>query len=339
MKSKIKLPQIIISLFMLSLFVLAVFLKMNIPEFVSGSFVKFVMNGVLVLAMIPMINAGVGMNFGLPVGIVEGLLGMCMAIKLRVTGIFGFITAILLSIIPAVVFGMLYAKILNMVKGKEDIAAIFIGYSFIPIMNFVWTVIPFSNREMLYPVGGEGLRPKISLENYFGNVLNELFVVKIGEIVIPLGLLGVYAIICLLIHFFFKTKYGTVMLAVGENEKFCRLSGIKINKVRTTAIVLSTVIGAVGICVYAQTYGFVELYNAPLSHTFPAVSVILIGGCIGKRATIFHAILGTYLYQTIYLLSAPIANAILIPQMSEIVRMIITNGIILYAFLKQKRRK
>ena len=339
MKSKIKLPQIIISLFMLSLFVLAGFLKMNIPELVSGSFVKFVMNGVLVLAMIPMINAGVGMNFGLPVGIVAGLLGMCMAIQLRVTGIFGFITAILLSIIPAVVFGMLYAKILNMVKGKEDIAAIFIGYSFIPIMNFVWTVIPFSNREMLYPVGGEGLRPKISLENYFGNVLNELFVVKIGEIVIPLGLLGVYAIICLLIHFFFKTKYGTVMLAVGENEKFCQLSGIKINKVRTTAIVLSTVIGAVGICVYAQTYGFVELYNAPLSHTFPAVSVILIGGCIGKRATIFHAILGTYLYQTIYLMSAPIANAILIPQMSEIVRMIITNGIILYAFLKQKRRK
>ena len=339
MKSKIKLPQIIISLFMLSLFVLAGFLKMNIPELVSGSFVKFVMNGVLVLAMIPMINAGVGMNFGLPVGIVAGLLGMCMAIQLRVTGIFGFITAILLSIIPAVVFGMLYAKILNMVKGKEDIAAIFIGYSFIPIMNFVWTVIPFSNREMLYPVGGEGLRPKISLENYFGNVLNELFVVKIGEIVIPLGLLGVYAIICLLIHFFFKTKYGTVMLAVGENEKFCQLSGIKINKVRTTAIVLSTVIGAVGICVYAQTYGFVELYNAPLSHTFLAVSVILIGGCIGKRATIFHAILGTYLYQTIYLLSAPIANAILIPQMSEIVRMIITNGIILYAFLKQKRRK
>ena len=339
MKSKIKLPQIIISLFMLSLFVLAGFLKMNIPELVSGSFVKFVMNGVLVLAMIPMINAGVGMNFGLPVGIVAGLLGMCMAIQLRVTGIFGFITAILLSIIPAVVFGMLYAKILNMVKGKEDIAAIFIGYSFIPIMNFVWTVIPFSNREMLYPVGGEGLRPKISLENYFGNVLNELFVVKIGEIVIPLGLLGVYAIICLLIHFFFKTKFGTVMLAVGENEKFCQLSGIKINKVRTTAIVLSTVIGAVGICVYAQTYGFVELYNAPLSHTFPAVSVILIGGCIGKRATIFHAILGTYLYQTIYLLSAPIANAILIPQMSEIVRMIITNGIILYAFLKQKRRK
>lgn len=339
MNSRVKLPQIIITVFMLLLFVMAGALDMNIPDLISDSFVKFVMNGVLVLAMIPMINAGVGMNFGLPVGITAGLLGMCMAIQMRLTGFTGFLAAIAMSVIPAIVFGAGYAWILNKVKGKEDIAAIFIGYSFIPIMNFVWTVIPFSNREMLYPVGGVGIRPKISLENYFGNVLDKMGTVKLGSIVIPLGLLGFYAVICLLIYWFFKTRYGTVMLAVGENEKFCQLSGIKINKVRTTAIILSTIIGAAGICVYAQSYGFVELYNAPLSHSFPAVSAILIGGCIGKRAGIFHAVLGTYLYQTIYLLSAPIANAILIPQMSEIVRMIITNGIILYAFLKQGRRK
>ena len=339
MTNRLKLPQIIIASFMLLLFVMAGFLKMDIPELIGDSFTKFVMNGVLVLAMIPMINAGAGMNFGLPVGIVAGLLGMCMAIQFRMTGIFGFLGAVLLSVPPAVILGFFYAKILNMVKGKEDIAAIFIGYSFIPIMNFVWTVIPFTNREMLYPVGGEGLRPKISLEHYFGQVLDKLCTVKIGGISIPLGLIGFYALIALLIYGFFKTKYGTVMLAVGENERFCQLSGIKINRVRTTAIILSTVIGAVGICVYAQSYGFVELYNAPLSHSFPAVSAILIGGCIGRRAGIFHAVLGTYLYQTIYLLSAPIANAILIPQMSEIVRMIITNGIILYAFLKQERRK
>ena len=152
MTNRSKLPQIIIASFMLLLFVMAGFLKMDIPELIGDSFTKFVMNGVLVLAMIPMINAGAGMNFGLPVGIVAGLLGMCMAIQFRMTGIFGFLGAVLLSVPPAVILGFFYAKILNMVKGKEDIAAIFIGYSFIPIMNFVWTVIPFTNREMLYPV-------------------------------------------------------------------------------------------------------------------------------------------------------------------------------------------
>ena len=100
MDSRIKLPQIIITVFMAALFVLAGFLGMDIPELISGSFTKFVMNGVLVLAMIPMINAGVGMNFGLPVGIVAGLLGMCVAIQLRMTGIAGFLGAVVLSVFP-----------------------------------------------------------------------------------------------------------------------------------------------------------------------------------------------------------------------------------------------
>lgn len=336
-KNRLGAPQIIIGLFMIALFIVAGGLKMNIPDLLSQSFTKFVMNGVMVLAMIPMINAGVGMNFGLPVGIVSGLIGMCCAIQLRLTGVTGFLGAILFSIPIAIAFGYVYAIILNQVKGKEDIAAIFIGYSLIPLMDFFWTVAPFTNREMLYPIGGSGLRPKISLENYFANVLESIGSISVAGIVVPLGMLGFYAIIAVLIYLFFKTKYGTVMLAVGENEKFCQLSGVKIKRVRIMAIILSTIIGAIGICVYAQSYGFVELYESPKSFAFPAVSAILIGGCIGKRAGVFQAILGTYLYQTIYLLSAPIANIILIPQMSEIIRMIITNGIILYAFLKQER--
>lgn len=334
---RLGVPQIIIGSFMIVLFLVAGGLDMNISDLISASFTKFVMNGVMVLAMIPMINAGVGMNFGLPVGIVSGLIGMCCAIQLRLTGLTGLLGAILFSIPIAIVFGYLYALILNQVKGKEDIAAIFIGYSLIPLMDFFWTVAPFTNREMLYPIGGSGLRPKISLENYFANVLEKAGSVTVAGVVIPLGLLGFYACIALLVYLFFKTKYGTVMLAVGENETFCQLSGVKIKRVRTMAIILSTIIGAIGICVYAQSYGFVELYESPKSFAFPAVSAILIGGCIGKRAGVFQAVLGTYLYQTIYLLSAPIANIILIPQMSEIIRMIITNGIILYAFLKQER--
>ncbi|WP_265589413.1 hypothetical protein [Terrisporobacter mayombei] len=41
------------------------------------------MNGVLVLAMIPMINSGVGMNFCLSIGIIAGLIGMCISIQFR----------------------------------------------------------------------------------------------------------------------------------------------------------------------------------------------------------------------------------------------------------------
>lgn len=336
---KTKWSQIIIAGFLVFLFVLAAILDMDILKIINLSFVKFAMNGVLVLSLIPMINTGIGMNFGLPVGIVSGLIGMCIIVNMRLTGIFGFISACAVTTPIAVVFGYIYGIILNRVKGREDIAAIFIGFSFIPLMNYFWTLVPFTNRQMLYPIGGVGLRPKIGLAPYFEKILDNFCVLDIGGLSIPLGLLGSYAILCIGISLLFKVKLGKAMIAVGENENFSRLSGIDIKKVRHTAVIISNVIAGIGICVYAQSYGFLELYDSPLSLTFPTVSAILIGGSTGKRSTIFEAVLGTYMYQTIYLLSVPIANLLLLPQLSEILRMLVTNSIILYALLKQQRRK
>lgn len=127
------------------------------------------------------------------------------------------------------------------------------------------------------------------------------------------------------------------MSAIADNETFVNLSGVDINQCRTYAIVFSTVLAAVGMCVYSQSYGFIELYNGPFMMAFPAVSAILIGGASKKRTTVFfHALIGAYLYQTtFFLLSVPVANALFMPEMAEIIRMIITNAIILYAFLHE----
>ena len=60
-----------------------------------------------------------------------------------------------------------------------------------------------------------------------------------------------------------------------------------------------------------------------------------IGFSIKNRAGIFNVILGTILYQSIMTFTLPIANVIM-PEgsLSEIVRIIIQNGIILYALTK-----
>ena len=39
----------------------------------------------------------------------------------------------------------------------------------------------------------------------------------------------------------------------------------------------------------------------------------------------------------VFLLSVPVANTLLVPELAEIVRMIITNSIILFAFLWQRK--
>lgn len=332
-KMKIGIPQLIIIAYLTMLAVCISFTDISAVDVINDSLVKWCMNGVLVLSLVPMINIGAGRNFGLPVGICAGLVGMCIAIELRLSGWSGLAVSMLVGSIVAVLFGVIYAAVLNRLKKNEEIIGTFVGFSFIPIMNVFWTIAPFSNRQMLYPIGGKGLRPKISLNEYFGGVLDNSLRISMGEISIPLGLILFLLVLCIIVHLFFKTRIGNEMFAVAENESFAKLSGINISRYRTIAIVLSTVLAAIGICVYSQSYGFVELYNGPFMMAFPAVSAILIGGATSGKASVLHVLFGTYLYQTTFLLSVPVANELLIPEMAEVMRMIVTNGIILYAFL------
>lgn len=327
------IPQLFIVLFLFLMGVLAIHLDIPMDRIISDALVRLVMNGVLVLSLVPMLRAGIGINFGLPVGIVAGLLGLCLSVNFRFEGLTGLTAGMLFSVPFAVVLGLVYAAVLNRVKGKEEITATFVGFSFVPLMNFFWTVAPFSNPVMLWPIGGKGLRPVIGLKQYFEKALNHFWMIEIFGVRVPIGMILFFAGLCLLMALFFKTRYGRAFTAVGENEQFSRLAGINIFRIRAAAVVLSTMIAAFGICVYAQSYGFIELYDAPLMMAFPAASAILVGGSLGRHTHIFHVIVGTFLFQTTYLISGPIANALMIPEVAEILRMIITNSIILYALL------
>jgi len=336
---KLGMPQLIVIVYLIILAVSLKYIGVSYIDMINESLIKWVMNGVLVLSLIPMINVGAGRNFGLPIGISAGLIGMCIALEFRLEGWLGFGISILAGSIIAVLFGYIYSIILNRLNGNEEIVGTFAGFSFIPIMNIFWTLAPFTNRQMLYPVGGQGLRPKINLDGYFDGILDNFFKINIGNLVIPAGLILFFMALCLIVYLFQKTRMGIAMSCVSENEAFVKLSGIDINKYRTIAIIFSNVLAAIGIIVYSQSYGFIHLYDGPFMMAFPAVSAILIGGASKNKASVFHVLLGTYLYQTTFLLSVPVANALLIPEMSEIIRMIVTNGIILYAFLYEGVRR
>lgn len=105
--------------------------------------------------------------------------------------------------------------------------------------------------------------------------------------------------------------------------------------------VLSTICGAIGIVIYAQGIGMYQLYTAPRNMAFPAIAAILVGGATLKKANIWHVIIGVVLYQAI-LTIAPVVSAQLIDDgssLSEIARVIICNGVILYALTKIDGRK
>ena len=332
------IPQLGIALFLLVMMGAAIWLHLPLPWIMSDALVRLAMNGVLALSLIPMLKAGIGINFGLPVAIVAGLLGMCLAVNWRLDGWPGFTTALLLSTLCALCLGSVYGAILNRVRGREEITAAFIGFSFIPLTNFFWATAPFTNPTMLWPIGGRGMRPTIGLKSSFAKILNSWLPLEIGSLVIPLGLLLFFLLCCLVVHLLFRTLLGRAIIAVGENEEYARLSGIDVERMRLIATVMSTVLGAIGICVYAQSYGFIELYDAPMMMAFPAASAVLLGGAAIGRANVLHVIIGTSLFHTMYVLSGPLANELLVPQLTEILRLLMTTGVILFALLHQGGR-
>ena len=80
------LPRMIIAVFLLVLFIAAPFVGADFWTQVTNLFNRFSWNAVLVLAMVPMVHSGCGLNFGLPVGIIAGLLGATLSIEWGFTG-------------------------------------------------------------------------------------------------------------------------------------------------------------------------------------------------------------------------------------------------------------
>ena len=69
MIQKMGLPRLIILAFLLLLTVTAVFQRQDLATLTSDVLVRFGMNLVMSLAMVPAVLSGTGMNFGLPVGL------------------------------------------------------------------------------------------------------------------------------------------------------------------------------------------------------------------------------------------------------------------------------
>jgi simple sugar transport system permease protein len=329
-------PRIIIFFFLVGLFIMAPFVRVRLDASISDVLNRFGQNAIMVLAMVPMIQSGCGLNFGLALGLVSGLLGATLSLQLELHGMLGFLGAIVLAAPFSIVFGWFYAKLLNKVKGEEMTIAMYVGFSFIMFMCIMWLVLPYTNPTMVWGYAGKGLRTTISVENYWLHILNDFLAIKIGEFfVFPTGLLLFVALFAFLMWLFLRTKTGTAMTAVGSNPDFARASGVDVDKMRTISVIISTFLGAVGIIVYEQSFGFIQLYTAPSPMVFPAVAAILIGGASINKASMVNVLVGTILFQGLLTMTPSVINSLLQTDMSEVIRIIVSNGMILYALTRK----
>ena len=329
------LPRLIIGGFLLLLFIAAPFVGADFWMQVTNTINRFSWNAIMVLAMVPMVHSGCGLNFGLPVGIIAGLLGATISIECGFHGFTSFIMAMLIATPFAIVFGILYGWLLNKIKGGEMMIATYVGFSAVSFMCMMWLLLPFHSPNMVWGLAGKGLRTTISLEGYYDKALASILQINIGKLSIPTGTLLFFAFLAYLMWAFLHTKTGTAMTAVGSNPTFAKAAGINIDRIRMLSVVMSTWLAAIGILVYEQGFGFVQLYMAPFYMAMPAVSSILIGGASVNKASITNVIIGTFLFQGIVTMTPTVMNSMIHMDMSEVIRVIVSNGMILYALTRK----
>ena len=330
--------RIIIGLFLLSLFIAGPIFGIPTDTSINDVLVRFGMNAIMVLAMVPMIQSGCGLNFGIPVGLVAGMLGAVMSLEFNLTGMTGILVAFAIAIVFAAIFGFGYGLLLNKVKGDEMIIATYVGYSFVFFMNIMWIILPFRNPASAQSFKGAGLRVTISVQDYWIHVMSDFLSIKVTDnFTIPTGMFLFFALMSFLVWGFFRTKIGTAITAVGSNPEYARAAGINVDRMRTVSVVLSTILAAIGMIVYEQSFGFIQMFSAPMAFVFPSVAAVLLGGASVNKASIPNVIIGTILFQGIVTMTPSVINSAISIDVSEIIRIIVSYGMILYALTRKVR--
>lgn len=327
-------------------FILLSFLGLTLsgmrPTFVLNEvIIRFIRDGVMVLALIIPINAGMGLNFAVVVGAMCAQVGLVLAVDLQLTGFTGLLFISTIGITLSLIIGALIGLCLNRVKGKEMITTIIIGFLATSIYQFIFmvgygTIIQPHNQEMMLS-RGIGIRNMIDLQG-FRNILDSLWLIHLGEIELPLFMILLVLCFAGIVHYISKTRLGQQFSAVGYCFEKAEMVGINTNQVRIKAIILSTVLACCGHIIYIQNIGMLNVYTAHFNSDIFSCAALLAGGATIFRARISHALVGILLFHTLFIVSPQAGqNVFGNPALGEYFRSFVAYGTIAFALMMNMR--
>ncbi len=146
---------------------------------------------------------------------------------------------------------------------------------------------------------------------------------------IPMGTWLVIGALCWFLYYLSKTKLGQDLRSVGQDRHVAAVSGIPVDRVRIIAIIFSTVFAAWGHIIFLQNMGAFSTYGSYEQVGLYATAAILIGGATVTKATIGQALLGVFLFHTLFIVS-PAAGRQLFgdAQIGEYFRVFVAYGVI-----------
>ena len=167
------------------------------------------------------------------------------------------------------------------------------------------------------------------------------------EIKIPLVTWILILGLCLFNYIIMRTRLGQKFRAVGQSQTVANASGINVDRVRLIAIMISTVLAGWGQILFMQSDGIgtFQTYAAHEQVGLYAGAAILVGGASIDRATNTQALIGTFLFHSLFITAQSAAtNLFGDSAVGEYFRAFLSYGVIavaliMYAWRSARQRK
>lgn len=268
--------------------------------------IRFIRDGVLVLALLVPIAAGMGINFAVTIGAISAQIGLLIVIIIQKPGLNGFFLAVFISVLIAVGLGYLIGIALNRVKGWEMIATFIIGFLAHGIYQFIFlagygTVIKPINKEILLSIG-IGIRNMVDLAPY-RNLMDEICKVQIGSIELPLFMILLVLCFCAAMAYLMNTRLGQHFKVVGADRHKAEALGFNVDRIRIQAMIISTVMACLGQLIFLQNMGMLNVYTAHKNSDIFSAAALLAGGATIKEARVRNVLLGIFLFHSLFIVS------------------------------------
>ena len=303
---------------------------------------RMVRSTFLVLSLIIPILAGMGINFGIPLGAMAGQIGLVFVTDWGVKGLPGLLLAAAISTPVAILLGQFSGRVLNKAKGREMIASMMLSFFILGVymlflLYLCGSIIPFHNKKIVLSQG-YGIKNAITLDTAHGfdKVLNFDIKIPIGSQIFALQvpILTIALIIALCFFILWFKKIGHDMRAVGQDQKVSSNAGLNTNKIRIQSIVISTVLACYGQIIYLQNIGTVNIYAGQDQAALYAAASLLVGGASVIRASIPNAVIGTLLFHLMFIITPQAGKALTGDAMiGEYFRTFLSYGVVTIALI------
>lgn len=296
----------------------AVAAQISLPFLLNEVITRLARNLFLVLSLIIPVVAGMGLNFGIIIGAMCGQVGLILVENAGAQGLDALAMAMVLSLPLSLFFGFFTGLLLNRAKGREMITGMILGFFANGIYQFTFLllagpVIPLHNPALLLD-SGIGIANTVDLVGTRGRLdyLLRPSIPFMGlRLFFPMATFMLIALLCLAIRWYLRTKSGQDLRAVGQEMHVAEIAGISVNRARIRAILLSTVLGGFGHILWLSNIGTLNTYQSHEQVGPYAIAALLVGGATVVHATIWHALIGTLLFHTLFIVS-PIAGQTLL---------------------------